>query len=125
VRDGSNPYSDIEEVVEWWRRRCRELADHLVATGIVVTISRETVRRILHAGAVSWQATKTWKASNAPEFMAKMRRVLDLYDHPPADGRVLCVDEFGPLKRPGCAPRTTATTGYGTCSPPSTWPPAR
>jgi hypothetical protein len=26
-----------------------------------------------------------------------MRRVLDLYDHPPADGRVVCVDEFGPL----------------------------
>ena len=23
--------------------------------------------------------------------------VLDLYDHPPADGRVVCVDEFGPL----------------------------
>jgi hypothetical protein len=27
----------------------------------------------------------------------EMRRVLDLYDHPPADGRVICVDEFGPL----------------------------
>jgi transposase len=26
-----------------------------------------------------------------------MHRVLDLYDHPPADGRVICVDEFGPL----------------------------
>jgi hypothetical protein len=26
-----------------------------------------------------------------------MRRVLDLYDHPPEDGRVVCVDEFGPL----------------------------
>ena len=26
-----------------------------------------------------------------------MRRVLDLYDHPPADGRVVCVDEFRPL----------------------------
>ncbi|MCM0674508.1 IS630 family transposase [Micromonospora phytophila] len=47
-----------------------------------------------------------------------MRRILDLYDHPPADGRVLrqwparsvslclCVDEFGPLNlqpRPGRA----------------------
>ena len=33
-----------------------------------------------------------------------MRRVLDLYDHPPADGRVICADEFGPLNlqpRPG------------------------
>lgn len=27
----------------------------------------------------------------------KMCRILDLYDHPPADGRVVCVDECGPL----------------------------
>lgn len=26
-----------------------------------------------------------------------MHRVLDLDDHSPADGRVICVDEFGPL----------------------------
>lgn len=26
-----------------------------------------------------------------------MQRVLQLYDHPPADGRVICLDEFGPL----------------------------
>jgi transposase len=26
-----------------------------------------------------------------------MLRILDLYDHPPTDGRVICVDEFGPL----------------------------
>ncbi|MFC0629379.1 transposase [Kribbella deserti] len=33
-----------------------------------------------------------------------MVRILDLYDHPPADGRVICADEFGPLNlqpRPG------------------------
>jgi hypothetical protein len=33
-----------------------------------------------------------------------MGRVLGLYDHPPADGRVICADEFGPLNlqpRPG------------------------
>lgn len=36
--------------------------------------------------------------------MAKKNRILDLYDHPPTDGRVICVDEFGPLNlqtRPG------------------------
>ena len=41
-----------------------------------------------------------------PRLRAKMRRVLDLYDRPPADGRVICVDEFGPLNlqpRPGRA----------------------
>jgi hypothetical protein len=48
--------------------------------------------------------TKTWKASRNPDFATKMARVLDSYDHPPADGRVICADEFGPLNlqpRPG------------------------
>jgi len=69
-----------------------------------VRISAESARQILRAAGVSWQATKTWKASKDPDFTAKMARILDLYDHPPADGRVICVDEFGPLNlqpRPG------------------------
>ncbi|BCJ56609.1 hypothetical protein [Micromonospora endophytica] len=40
---------------------------------------------------------QTWKASTDPDFTAKMRRLLDLYGTLPADGRVLCLDEFGPL----------------------------
>ena len=74
-----------------------KLRDHLLAEGIVAELSRETLRRILRAGGVSWQTTTTWKASTDPDFIPKMRRILDLYDHPPDDGRVLCVDEFGPL----------------------------
>jgi transposase len=63
----------------------------------IADISRETLRKILKAG-VSWQATtKTWKAGKDPGFAANMNRILDLYDNPPADGRVICVDEFGPL----------------------------
>jgi transposase len=83
-----------------------KLAAHLIASGVVASISRETVRQILRTGGVSWQATKTWKASSDPDFITKMHRVLDLYDHPPADGRVICADEFGPLNlqpRPGRA----------------------
>src|SRR5690606_2358129 len=83
-----------------------KLRDYLIGTGRVDSISVETLRRILHDGGVSWQATKTWKASTDPDFDTKMRRVLDLYDHPPADGRVICVDEIGPLNlqpRPGRA----------------------
>jgi transposase len=67
-------------------------------------LSTETARRILRSAGVRWQATKTWKGSRDPDFAAKMARILDLYDHPPADGRVVCVDEFGPLNlqpRPG------------------------
>ena len=94
-----------------------KLRDHLLAEGIVVAISRETLRRILHTGGVSWQTTTTWKASTDPDFIPKMRRVLDLYDSPPEDGRVVCVDEFGPLNlqparaRPGERARSRA--GYG------------
>jgi transposase len=73
------------------------LAAHLVKTAVVATISREHLRRILHAAGVSWQTTTTWKASTDPDFIAKMRRILALYDYPPQDGRVICVDEFGPL----------------------------
>ncbi|MEQ4306319.1 IS630 family transposase, partial [Plantactinospora sp. B6F1] len=83
-----------------------KLRDYLIESGYVTTISIETVRQILHERGISWQATKTWKVSTDPDFTSKMRRVLDLYDHPPADGRVLCVDEFGPLNlqpRPGRA----------------------
>ncbi|WP_277879879.1 hypothetical protein [Streptomyces gobiensis] len=29
-----------------------------------------------------------WKSSNDPNFVAKMHRVLALYDTPPTDGRV-------------------------------------
>jgi transposase len=74
-----------------------KLRDHLLAQGIVAELSRETLRPILHASGISWQTTTTWKPSPDPDFIAKMRRVLDLNDHPPADGRVVCVDEFGPL----------------------------
>jgi hypothetical protein len=94
-----------------------KLAGYVVTAGVVAAVSRETIRQILRAGGISWQASKTWKASAGPGFIAKMGRVLDLYDHPPADGRVLCADEFGPLNlqpRPGCARRTTAPAGCGT-----------
>ncbi|GAB3211773.1 hypothetical protein GCM10027294_35370 [Marinactinospora endophytica] len=60
-------------------------------------ISRQTLRRILHAGKVSWKTTPTCKASTGPEFIATMRRILALYDTPTADGRGISVDEFWPL----------------------------
>ena len=63
-----------------------------MSAGVVASISRESVRQILRTAGISWQATKTWKASADPDFITKMRRVLDLYDHPPADGRVICAD---------------------------------
>ncbi|MFD7648382.1 IS630 family transposase [Streptomyces albidoflavus] len=74
-----------------------KLAKHLVKQKVTAAISRETLRRILHAGKVSWKTTTTWKAFTDPDFIAEMHRILTLYDTPPTDGRVICVDEFGPL----------------------------
>ena len=115
-----------------------KLAAHL-AREKITTAGREAIRRVLRKEKVTFQTTTTWKASTDPDFVAKMLRVLDLYDHPPADGRVICVDEFGPLNllprkgkagvrqvgRNGCGRPTAARTGCGTCWPHWTWPPAR
>jgi transposase len=50
------------------------LAAHLAGKKVVVSISREHLRRILKAEGVSWQTTTTWRASNDVDFMAKMTR---------------------------------------------------
>ncbi|MFI8789541.1 hypothetical protein [Streptomyces sp. NPDC055105] len=63
-----------------------KLAEHLVKHRVTAAISRETLHRVLRAGKVSWKTTTTWKASTDAEFIAKMHRILALYDTPPADG---------------------------------------
>ena len=82
-----------------------KLADFLVAEGVVADISHEGLRALLREEGVSFQAIKTFKVSNDPDFEAKKNRVLELYDL--ADGKtqaghgdptvVFCMDEFGPL----------------------------
>lgn len=42
-------------------------------------------------------ADKTCQGSSDPDYEAKKNRVLELYDAAPKGGRVICVDEFGPL----------------------------
>jgi transposase len=89
-----------------------KLAEFLVAEGVVEDISHEGLRLLLREESVSFQAIKTFKQSNDPDFEAKKNRVLELYDI--ADGKVvagdgdpdvvICMDEFGPLgimPRPG------------------------
>jgi transposase len=85
-----------------------KLVEHLARAHRIV-VSAETVRQVLRKAGISWQAIKTWKGSRDPEFAVKMARILALYDQAaagqiPAGGRVICVDEFGPLNlqpRPG------------------------
>lgn len=81
-----------------------KLRDYLLKTKVVAAISSETLRQILRARDIRFQRTKTWKQSNDPDYEAKKNRILELYDAAPEDGRVICVDEFGPLNlqpRPG------------------------
>src|SRR3954447_18476229 len=109
-----------------------------------ITVSTETVRTVLGKAGISRQATNTWKGSRDPDFAAKKARILELYDQAaagglPDGGRVVCVDEFGPLNlqparagagsragdRSGSGPRTPAPAGSGTCSRRWTWPRGR
>jgi transposase len=89
-----------------------KLADFLVAEGVVDDISHEGLRELLRKEEVSFQAIKTYKQSDDPDYEPKKNRVLELYDI--AEGRaepapgdptvVLSMDEFGPLNllpRPG------------------------
>jgi transposase len=75
-----------------------KLRDYLVAQKIVASISLEHLRQILKARKIRWHHTKTWKDSTDPQFWPKYRRLRRLYrGGRPADGRRVCVDEFGPL----------------------------
>jgi transposase len=82
-----------------------KLADFLVAEGVVDDISHEGLRVLLHDEGVSFQAIKTFKQSNDPDFEAKKNRILQLYaiadgNVEPGDGDltvVFCFDESGPL----------------------------
>jgi transposase len=89
-----------------------KLADFLVAEGVVDDISHEGLREVLQKEEVSFQAIKTWKQSDDPDYEAKKNRVLELYDVAEARAEpgpgdpavVFSVDEFGPLNlqpRPG------------------------
>jgi transposase len=74
-----------------------KLRAYLVEQEVVAHISLEWLRTLLRRQDVRWRRTKTWKESHDPDFAAKYRAVRRLYRRRPANGRRLCVDEFGPL----------------------------
>ena len=57
-----------------------KLAEFLVAQGVVDDISHEGLRLVLKDEGVSFQAIKTVKQSNDPDYEPKKNRVLELYD---------------------------------------------
>lgn len=74
-----------------------KLRVYLVEQKVVPCISKEWLRQLLHRFKIRLRRTKTWKESTDPDFARKYRAIRRLYGHRPADGRRLCVDEFGPL----------------------------
>ena len=75
-----------------------KLADYLVAEGVVTDISHEGLRQLLHQEGVRFQAVRTWKRSNDPDFEAKRDRIVELYAAAEAgEAVVIGLDEFGPL----------------------------
>jgi transposase len=56
-----------------------KLADYLVAEEVVDDISHEGLRLLLHEEGVSFQAVRSWKRSNDPDFEAKKNRILEFH----------------------------------------------
>jgi len=102
-----------------------KLAEFLVAEGVVDDISHEGLRSVLREEGVSFQALKSFKQSNDPDFEAKKNRVLELYaiaDQTAKARRgdptvIICMDEFGPLNLQPHPGRQWAVRGGGDATP--------
>lgn len=72
---------------------CPELATEVIRAGIAETISASTVRRILAGDAIKPWQHRSWITMRAPDFAAKAKPVLDLYQRC-WDGEPLGADEY-------------------------------
>jgi transposase len=104
---GARPDAQGAPLTRWSLPR---LADHLGEQGIL-EISAAHLGRVLADAGLSFQRTRTWKASPDPDYEPKAARVLELRAAPPPDGgAVIAFDQMGPISlRPmagaGWAPR--------------------
>jgi transposase len=102
---GARPDSQGVPLTRWSLPR---LSRHLDREGIVV--SPRHLGTLLAEAGLSFQRTRTWKASPDPEYEQKAARVLELCEQPPRNGVVISFDQMGPVSlRPtagaGWAPR--------------------
>lgn len=87
--------SDLELPFNTWS--ANKLRDYLMEKGIVESICREWVRQILLRKGLKFQKAERWQESDDPEYEVKKDRILRLYNDPPRDGAVVCVDEKGSM----------------------------
>ena len=74
-----------------------KLRQYLIEQHVLANISIRWLGENLHRYKVRLRRTKTWKESTDPLFAQKYRAIRRLYRQRPANGRRLCIDEFGPL----------------------------
>jgi transposase len=82
-------FSNITSELIAWVMQQRQWVD---------SISRETIRNILRTHRLQVHRVKYWKTSTDPNFLEKMRRIVELYLHPPTDTLIICVDEMPTLQ---------------------------
>ena len=90
---GARPDSLGVAATRWsLRRLARYLREQQIAA-----VSPAHLGRILAAAGLSFQRTRTWKASPDPDYETKAARVLALYEKAPPDGVVISFDQMGPI----------------------------
>jgi transposase len=63
----------------------------------IVEISPAHLGRLLGDAGLSFQRTRSWKASPDPDYAAKAERVLALYERAPKGAAVISFDQMGPI----------------------------
>jgi transposase len=99
---GARPDKQGVPLTRWSLPR---LSLFLGSEGIVVSV-RHLGTMLAEAG-LSFQRTRSWKASPDPDYEEKAARVLALCEQPPRDGPVLSFDQMGPVSL-----RPTAGSGW-------------
>ena len=89
---GARPDTQGVPLTRWSLPR---LAAHLGGQGI--EISTAHLGRVLAEAGLSFQRTRSWKASPDPDYEAKAARVLSLYERAPEGGVVVSFDQMGPI----------------------------
>ena len=91
---GARPDTQGAALTRWSLPR---LAEHLAEQSIA-QISAAHLGRVLADAGLSFQRTRSWKASPDPDYETKAARVLELRAGPPADGSaVIAFDQMGPI----------------------------
>ena len=89
---GARPDSQGVPLTRWSLPR---LSLYLDGEGVVV--SPRHLGTLLAEAGLSFQRTRTWKASPDPDYEEKAARILELCERPPADGAVVSFDQMGPV----------------------------